>query len=357
MHALMLTPRVDSEHDVLGFTVQWIGALADQVESLDVLTGYEGVHDLPANVSVRSYGKERGLSKPERLVAFQRQCRQLARTGDINVLFSHMIPKFVLASWPWFGLRGTPYVQWYAHSNVDLSLRLAHRLVDGVVTPTASSFRLPSEKVRVVGHGIDTDWFVPGDQNPDRTTLLNVGRIDPVKNLDVVVDAVDELLDRGRDVSLRVVGEPTADESYATQVRRQVTDLNLADRIEFRGSVPHTEVLAEYQRAGVFINASRTGSLDKTEIEAMATETPVVSCNDSFADMVRDSSVDDAKLTFPPGDANALADRVETLLDLDEAAYRNLGSECREVARARHDVRALMETIADILARVAGEDG
>lgn len=57
MHVLMITQRVDSEHDVLGFATDWVRELAMNVDRLTVLTGYEGSHDLPENVKVVSYGK------------------------------------------------------------------------------------------------------------------------------------------------------------------------------------------------------------------------------------------------------------------------------------------------------------
>jgi len=363
MHVLMFTQRVDAGHDVLGFTVDWIRALADRVDRLDVLTGYEGSHDLPDNVTVRSYGKERGYAKPRRVATFQRHCLWYARRGDVDVAFSHMIPEFVIASWPWLRVAGVPYVLWYAHRSVNARLRVAHALVDRVVTATDASFRLPSSKLSVVGHGIDTDRFAPDDVDadtgvastpaPDRHRLLSVGRLDPVKDVDVLIDAVGTLADRGREVTLRLVGEPARKGDYGQRLREQVEAADLDDRIEFVGPVPHERIVSEYRQAGVFLNASRTGSLDKTEVEAMACGTPVLSCNDSFVEMVEDAGLDPAALTWPADDADALADRVETLLDYDEETYRDLCSRSRAVARERHDLGRLMDRLVDVFAEVS----
>lgn len=357
MHVLMITPRVDPSHDVLGFTTDWIAALADRVGELSVLSGYVGDWDPPDNVRLRSYGKENGLSKPRRVLRFQRHCRSLARDGDVDIVFAHMIPKFTLASWLWFGARGVPYLQWYAHSSVTWDLRLVTKLVDTIVTPTSESFRIDTPKLDVLGHGIDTDRFTPGDGGADRTRLLGVGRIDPVKRFDLLVDAVHELVKRDHDVTLRIVGGSTGDREYTDEIRAQVSRLGLDDRVTFVGAIPHEEIVAEYRRAGAFINGSQTGSLDKTEIEALACGTPTISCNDSYREMVRREELSPSLLSYPADDAAALAACIEGVLQLPNARYEQLCQAGRDTVVANHDVGSLMGAIASRLERLAAPSG
>lgn len=352
MHVLMMTQRVDAEHDILGFTVDWIETLAEYVDRLDVLTGYAGTYELPKNVHVRSYGKERDFPKSRRIFAFERHCARYARAG-VDAVFVHMIPQYVVASWPWFAVTDIPYVLWYAHGNVDWKLRVAHRLVDAVVTPTRESFRLPSQKLHVIGHGIDTDRFSPGPPRSNRSLLLGVGRIDPVKRFETLVNAVDILVERDRDVHLRIVGEPSSDGEYYEHLTTKVDERGLANNVTFVGTLPHGEMIEEYRRAGIFISASQTGSLDKTELEAMACGTPAVSCNDSYVEMVRDVGLDASTLTFPEDDAASLADRIDAILDMDAEAYEALCRDSRVVARERHDITALMAEIVAICEQIA----
>lgn len=348
MHILMMTQQVDAEHDVLGFTVDWIRALASHVDRLDVLTGYAGSYDLPDNVSVRSYGKERDFGKIRRIATFQRHCVQYAQM-DIDAVFVHMIPAYVIASWPWFAASDTPFVLWYAHSETDAKLRVAHRLVDKVVTATNASFRLDSGKLEVLGHGIDTSTFTPGHPETERNLLLGVGRLDPVKNFETLIDAVDELDSRGRDVRLRIVGETSDYEGYEADLRNRIKQLDIESRVTFVGTVPHDEIVAEYRRAEAFLNASRTGSLDKTEVESMACQTPTISSNDSYCEMIRNSELDESLLTFPSGEVTALADRIEALHGVDTTTYRGFGEASRSLARDRHDVRALMKKLVTVI--------
>lgn len=352
MQVLMITQRVDEDHDVLGFTTDWIAALANHVDHLHVLAGYEGRHDLPANVTVHSYGKERGLGKFRRVLRFESRCATLAR--KVDAAFVHMIPKFVLAGWPWFQATGTPVILWYAHSSVTWDLKLAHELVDRVVTPTEASFRLSSDKLHVLGHGIDMDRFeIPQYNGRHRERLLYVGRVDPVKNVELLVETLGHLDIDGADARLRIVGEPTHEDDYLDQLRSVAQDHNVADAVTLVGSVSHKAVVKEYQQAGVFLNASQTGSLDKTEVEAMATGTPTLSSNDSFRDMVQSSKLDTGLLTFEPGDAADLARTVEQTLQLSKSDYIELGKRCRRVVEERHSVDSLMASVASLLSDVS----
>lgn len=350
MRVLMVTQRVDDDHDILGFTSDWIAALAYHVDRLDVLTAYAGEYELPENVTVHSYGKERGYPKWRRIATFENYCARLA--PKVDAVFAHMIPQYVLAGWPWFWVTGTPVVLWYAHSSVTWDLKVAHALVDRIVTATAESVRLPSDKVQVLGHGIDTERFSPGPDRYERGRLLGVGRLDPVKNFETLIEAVGLLTESGLDVSLRIVGEPAQDPVYLDTLRERVAEVGVDDSVTFPGAVPHEEIVGEYRRAGVFLNASDTGSLDKTEVEAMACGTPVVSSNDSYAEMVAEAEIDTSLLTFPAGDAQALATNVERLLDLDSTEFERLCRNSRHVARTRHDVDTLMGKLCDVLTDV-----
>lgn len=343
----MITQRVDADHDVLGFTTDWVRELARHINHLEVLTGYEGRHDLPKNVRIFSYGKEREFPKWRRVATFERHCARLAT--DVDVVFVHMIPKYVLASYPWFRPAGTRFVLWYAHSSVTWDLRIAHRLVDRLVTSTEASFSLPSEKIEIVGQGIDMSKFTAGTVESDRTRLLGLGRVDPVKNFEVLIDAVSKLNGWGRDICLRVVGRPSSDGDYYTMLQDQARESGVADRVAFVGAIPHGEVIEEYRRAGLFLNASRTGSLDKTEVEAMACETPVISCNQAYKEMINESDMEGELLTFSPGNAEELAERINRLLDLSNTSYSKLGSACRTLVQERHSLESLMKSIITVL--------
>lgn len=148
-----------------------------------------GEVDVEPNVRVRSLGRERGRSEPRRLLAFYRIVGGALRERPIHVAFAHQAPLFALLFRPLPKRDGVPDLLWYAHGAISTTLRAAHHVVDRCITASESSFRIPSDKLLILGHGVDTDVFHP----PQRTegdrerTLISVGRLSAVKRLDELV--------------------------------------------------------------------------------------------------------------------------------------------------------------------------
>jgi glycosyltransferase involved in cell wall biosynthesis len=113
-------------------------------------------------------------------------------------------------------------------------------------------------------------------------------------------------------------------------------------RVTLHGAVPYRDVPALYRRATALVSASRTGSVDKVVLEAMACERPVLTCNDAFPRLLAELGAEARALGFPPGDAGALAQRVGDLLDRPEAERAELGRRLRRIVARDHEVDALM---------------
>jgi D-inositol-3-phosphate glycosyltransferase len=145
-------------------------------------------------------------------------------------------------------------------------------------------YHAPSERIEVVAPGVDHAFFSPGDQAGARAAagldagpvLLFVGRIQPLKGLDVAVRTLAEL-DRA-DATLVVVGGPSGpfgDQELA-RVRDLGTDLGVADRIRWVDPQPHHLLSTWYRAADVCLVPSRSESFGLVALEAAACGTPVV---------------------------------------------------------------------------------
>ena len=98
------------------------------------------------------------------------------------------------------------------------------------------------------------------------------------------------------------------------------------------------------------MNASLTGSLDKVVLEAMAAARPVVSCNEAALQMFAELGEEAERLSFEPGNATQLADRIEALLVMSDEEREAMGTRLRGIVERDHEVEALM-------ARLVGEMG
>jgi glycosyltransferase involved in cell wall biosynthesis len=262
-----------------------------------------------------------------------------------DALLAHMVPKFVLYAAPIAVPRRIPVYLWYTHKGVDASLKLAMPLVRKVFTASEESFRLESAVAKrvVTGHGIDCEHFAPatgdGHGAPRPVDVLSVGRLAPSKGHHEILEAVASLKTAERRIAVEVAGDVLLqrDESYRESLRAQAEALG---DVQLLGAVGYPDIAAVMRRARLLVNASRTGSVDKVVLEAMACATPVLTCNESFERVLGPEL--SARLMFPPGDVAALAGRMDELLALSDAEREVLGRRLRDIVLADHDLARLM---------------
>ena len=352
---LMVTQAVDLDDPVLGFTHTWVNALARRVEVLHVVTLVAGRHYLADNVVLHAYGPPgKPHNRSNRFWFYNRYFSHLVLGRRVNVIFVHMIPRWVLLATPYAKVRRVPVVLWYTHRAVSWQLRLAHWLADWVVTASRESYGLLDEKVTILGHGIDTEYFHPVPREPDGFfRVLSVGRLSPVKQHEVLIEAARILVqERGMDnLRVRIVGGPArpGDEEYAYTLRQAVANHGLESHFTFVGAVPYVKVVHQYQECDLFVNLSRTDSLDKAVLEAMACGVPVVTSNPAFGPLLAEVK---GRLLVPHGDAKALAEAMAGVARLSLPQRQALGQTLRERVEREHSVDRLIEQLMYVFEQV-----
>ncbi len=142
-------------------------------------------------------------------------------------------------------------------------------------------------RVEVVAPGVDHAFFAPGQQAQARRAvglpeagriLLFVGRIQPLKGLDVAIGALAEVAEAHPDATLVVVGGPSGPSGAAEMDRMQalVADLGLAPRVRFVPPQAHELLSTFYRAADVVLVPSRSESFGLVALEAAACGIPVV---------------------------------------------------------------------------------
>jgi glycosyltransferase involved in cell wall biosynthesis len=210
---------------------------------------------------------------------------------------------------------------------------------------------LRRQDIRVIHNGVDLDFFAP-DLSVARfpePTFLYVGRLKRYKRIDLAVEAVGILRDRGATVRLRIAGR--GDEE--PRLRAQVERLGLGGRVDFDGFVTE-ERKRELLRAcwGTVLPSPKEG-WGITNIEAAACGTPAVAADSPG---LRESVIHgETGLLVPYGDAQKLADALGSLA-ADPPRVAALGAAARTFAEGFSWDRAAELTEAH-LAEVAGRAG
>jgi len=103
---------------------------------------------------------------------------------------------------------------------------------------------------------------------------LYVGRLHPIKRIELLLDAAAMLLQRR--TSCKVIIAGLGDLEYEKHLRNHAAKNGLTDRITFAGQVMGDEKLSLYQAADVLVHPSAHESFGLVLVEALACGTPVV---------------------------------------------------------------------------------
>lgn len=314
MKLLIVTQRVDKDDQNLGAFYYWFEELAKRVETVVIIGDGIGNISLPNNTIAVSLGKDKGYSRLRRLVRLWHFFWIHYRQSD--VVFFHQIPEYVFAAAPFllFGRRNLRTL-WYAHGAVTWKLRIAERLVDFVLSSSEAGFRLPSKKVVFLGQAIDTNRFAPSagvQQAGSALRMITIGRIAPVKDYETIIRACAVLKKSwDREWTLSIVGGPLLERDivYKTKLELLVKEHDLSRHIHFTGARPFSEIINLLQEHDLFLNVSRTGSLDKAVLEAMSVGLSVITANEAYRAILP------PKYFLEHVSAEFLAERIKSVAD------------------------------------------
>lgn len=142
----------------------------------------------------------------------------------------------------------------------------------------------PPGKLEIVAPGVEHAFFAPGDKRGARNALelgngpvlLFVGRIQPLKGVDVAVQALAQL--SRPDATLIVVGGASGDDGNAElqRVHQLIDEHGVGDQVRFVEPQPHHMLSTYYRAADVVVVPSRSESFGLVALEAAACGTPVV---------------------------------------------------------------------------------
>ena len=180
------------------------------------------------------------------------------------------------------------------------------------------------DKVVVVPPGVDLTLFSPGDRRQaraevglplDAMVLLFVGRIQPLKAPEVLVEAAAELLARHPqwrgELVVAVLGGPSGSGlAHPQSLQDLATTLGVQAQVRFVPPVPRTELAQWYRAADLVAVPSHSESFGLVAVEAQACGTPVVAARVGGLP----SAVGEAGVLVDGHDIPVWADALEGLL-------------------------------------------
>jgi glycosyltransferase involved in cell wall biosynthesis len=175
----------------------------------------------------------------------------------------------------------------------------------------------PEKQPRVVNNAADVALFSRVTRLPGSGSkrILHIGKFEHKKSQDVLLAALQLLMDRGLDCRLTMIGAtgPTLE-----QVREAVA--RFGDRVSMFVDVTHDQIPGYMANCDLFVLPSRAEGFPLVLIEAGAAGLPVVATNIGGIDeLITDNT---NGLLVEPGDPRTLADAIARVLESDELAER-----------------------------------
>lgn len=363
MRLLIITQKADINDDILGFFHSWLFEFSKKCESVITLCLEKGRYDLPANVKVLSLGKEKfkiqkGTSSSQTtakfkihkkfiyLINFYKHIWQERKNYD--AVFVHMNPVYAILGGFFWRLSGKKIILWYTHRQVDAKLRLAEKFVNFILTASKGSFQLPTKKVKVLGHGIDIEKFIPLEKESPGGLfkIIYVGRIAKIKNQETLIKAVDYLINNKniKDIQIDFIGSPIYEEDrkLLAVFKKMVEERKIGDYINFAGSVPNKDIAKIYQQADLTVNLCPTGGLDKAVLESMAAGVPVIVFNKSFKETIGEYQ---SELILNDLSEKELAQKITDIKGWDFLRWKKVSLNLRAVIIREHSLDKLLSKI------------
>lgn len=209
------------------------------------------------------------------------------------------------------------------------------RRADAVTSPTPVAARYLEEHTGVRGViplscGIDLSLYPFRISRPDEDLVVYLGRLDPEKNLPVLVSAFVAVHLARPDAHLRLLGDGAERE----MLQDQIAQAGLAGAARIDVGLTDAEVRRALASATVFVMPSTAELQSISTLEALATGVPVVAADAmALPHLVVDGS--DGRLA-PPGDVAAFASAIADVLGLDEPEYTAMRVAARTMAE-KHD--------------------
>ena len=181
-------------------------------------------------------------------------------------------------------------------------------------------YQISQKKIMVFPPGVDLASFSPVNKSlakqklsmKNKKNVLFVGRIDPIKGIEILLEMA-KILKAKFQYKLLIVGGGSINSKELIELKTKIDINGLSNYVELIGSVPHQQLKFFYSAVDVFVLTSFYESLGFVLLESMACATPVVASNVGGIPTIIQDSVNG--FLIDGNNAESFAEKVGELLD------------------------------------------
>ena len=233
-----------------------------------------------------------------------------------------------------------PFPQWINNKIAQISWRDIGRVfkkADKVTTPSSLAIKPLEERAGLaevipISNGVDLSKFYRANIPHIKSTtptILFVGRLDPDKNIPILLEALKHLQNE-LIVHLNIVGHGL----MRKELEDKAVAMGIQQQIHFLGSVSENELREAYQRATVFCMPGAVELQSIATLEAMASACPVLLAEAMALPLLIDNNKNG--YLFNPQDSLDLAEKIKKIMQLSSEQLEAMGNASYQLVQKHH---------------------
>ncbi len=186
----------------------------------------------------------------------------------------------------------------------------------------------PRQEIGIIYNGIDIENFKPGNTEKDGKEIVimpGASRITARKGLRYLIEAIKKLSAKYPGISLKLIGDGNERKNLELLAEK----LNIKEKIEFVGAVPHEKVLEYYQQADIFVLPSLNEGMSNSMLEALAVGLPLIATDTGGTREIIDENENGFIVRMK--DSQDITDKLEKLI-LSPELRKKMGETSRRIA-------------------------
>jgi hypothetical protein len=229
-----------------------------------------------------------------------------------------------------------------------------HAISQGIIASVEEHYGLdlPRENIGLVPLGVkdESGNYAPSPSaEGEGVTVLFVGRLEPRKGIDTLLQVIPGILNRHPEARFVLVGEDTIPKSpdspgatYKDEFLAEHAGEPLLDRVEFTGHVAEEELHRHYASCDIFVAPSRYESFGLIFLEVMMFAKPVIGCRaGGMVELIEDAG---NGFLAEPDDTASLSKAIEKLI-MDPALRKRFGERSRQLYQERFTDAMMVDNI------------
>lgn len=195
----------------------------------------------------------------------------------------------------------------------------------------------PSQDISVINNGINISEFKPDinyisnninnnlnnhtDKKNKKFNIICISRLIERKGISFLLEAIKKL--KNKKIKLILVGKGKQED----ELHQLAKDLEITDRVEFKGYVDHDDIADIYQESDLFVLPSFNEGMSNALLEAMASGLPIISTDTGGTSEL----IDGNGILIQKGNSDEIAQAISTVMN-DPKTFKQMGLKSREIA-------------------------